>query len=160
MNALWLKDFKDLAWKDSSSSSCGYLLVSHLDKVGFDLAGKMSLPQWSRVMVDKMALFCRATMVVESPPSGMSFFPPTYWAHSLLYASYPRQGGVFKGHNGATHVMCLSLLDRLGEAELEFCRFQGFGVIMMESIREIMSPFGDDEELLSKSKDWYICIEG
>jgi hypothetical protein len=160
VNARWITAFKELAWKRSDTPTQGYLLVTKEEEVGFDLAGKMSLPYWSRPMVDKMALFCRSDMIIESPPQGMSSFPATYWAHSLLYASYPRHGGVFKGHNGASHVLCLSSLENLGDDEITYCMFQGLGTILMESVRMIMSPFDDDEAILAKSKDWYICIEG
>ena len=160
LNSLWVRAYRDLAWSKSDTPVQGYLLSTKEQEVGFDLSGKMSLPYWSRPMVDKMALFCRTDMIVEEPPQGMSSFPATYWAHSLLYAAYPIHGGIFKGHNGASHVMCLSSPEKLGDDEMRYCMFQGLGVILMESIRMIMSPFDNDEAILSKSKDWYICIEG
>lgn len=160
LNSLWIKAYKDLAWGKSNTPAQGYLLSTKEEEVGFNLAGKMSLPYWSRPMVDKMAFFSRADMIVEHPPEGMASFPATYWAHSLLYAAYPRHEGVFKGHNGASHVLCLSSPEMLGGDEMSFCMFQGFGAILMESVRSIMSPFDDDGTILGKSKDWYICIEG
>jgi len=160
LNSKWLKAYKELAWASSlgGCSTKGYLISNKDEAIGFDLDGKMILPGGSRELVDRMALFCRADMVIGSPPPEMGKkFPSTYWAHSLLYASYPRYQGIFKGHNGAVHVMCLSSLDK---SKLDFCIFQGLGVILMESVRPIICPFDDEETLLAKSKEYYICIEG
>jgi hypothetical protein len=162
LNSLWLREFKKLAWRSSSPPpEGGYLFSLKSDDCGgYDMAGKMFLPSGSRRMVDKMAFFCRCDMSKEPSPSGIKFFPPTYWAHSLLYAAYPKHGDMFKGHDGASHVLCLSSPEGLSDDELECCRFQGLGVILMESVRSIMCPVDDDDTLLSKSKEWYISIEG
>lgn len=122
----------------------------------YSSAGSFSLPCGSKRIIDEMALFSRCDMIdTKLPPKKDA---SAYWVHSLLYAAYPKYDGVFKGHNGALHVLCLTL--RTPPPAIRHCIFQGIGVILMKGIRSIACPAADDRTVLDRSKNWYLDIRG
>jgi hypothetical protein len=158
----WINRFRLAAWSLSEKTE-EVFLVSHADEEpdyapSYKIVGTSVLPKGSGILIDKMALFSRASMNNEVIINHARGFPEkTYWLKSLLMASYPRSDGAFNSNNGAAHV--LAEFQNMDKTLFEYCILQGIGVLLMDAMREFVCDYESDDSLVRIAKSYWVFIE-